>query len=78
MTQHFATLGGLFQNGLSDASLKVRVAALKAVLALVSNMSGEPSEINIVKGLVPHILSTARGGSRPLTLSSKARTTLRT
>ena len=22
MTQHFATLGGLFQNGLSDASLK--------------------------------------------------------
>ena len=59
MTQHFATLGGLFQNGLSDASLKVRVAALKAVLALVSNMTGEPSEINIVKGLVPHILSTA-------------------
>ena len=60
MTQHFATLGGLFQNGLSDASLKVRVAALRAVLALVSNMTGEPGEINIVKALVPHILSTAR------------------
>jgi len=60
MTQHFATLGGLFQNGLSDASLKVRVAALKAVLALVSNMTGEATEISIVKGLVPHILATAR------------------
>ena len=33
MTQHFATLGGLFQNGLNDASLKVRVAALRAVLS---------------------------------------------
>ena len=60
MTQHFATLGGLFRNGLNDASLKVRVAALKAVLSLVTNASGEPDEVKIVSGLVPQILATAR------------------
>ena len=60
MTQHFATLGGLFQNGLNDASLKVRVAALRAVLSLVTNTTGEPNEVKIIQGLVPQIIATAR------------------
>ena len=60
MTQHFATLGGLFRAGLGDASLSVRLAALRAVLALICNMSGEPGEIKIAQELVPHVISTAR------------------
>lgn len=60
MTQHFATLGGLFQNGLNDGSLKVRVAALRAVLSLVTNTTGEPNEVKIISGLVPQIIATAR------------------
>ena len=60
MTQHFATLGGLFQNGLNDPSLKVRVAALRAVLSLVTNTTGEPNEVKIIQGLVPQIIATAR------------------
>ena len=59
---HFATLGGLFNNGLGDASSKVRLSALRATLALVSNASGDASgpEMAIVRGLVPGVLAAAR------------------
>jgi hypothetical protein len=33
---------------------------MRAVNSLIANMSGEPSEIVIVKALVPAILTTAR------------------
>tara|TARA_B110000240_G_scaffold45187_1_gene50945 strand:- start:7390 stop:8760 length:1371 start_codon:yes stop_codon:yes gene_type:complete len=61
MTKHFSTLGGLFTGGLSDASSQVRVAALKAVLALVINAPGESKEeTNVLSSLVVPVLAVAK------------------
>ena len=62
MTRHYATLGNLFQSGLADASLRVRVAALRAALALVANApeKGSKDETEILRGLVLPVLAVAR------------------
>lgn len=62
MTRHYATLGNLFQSGLADASLRVRVAALRAALALATNApeKGSKDETEILRGLVLPVLAVAR------------------
>ena len=65
MTRHYATLGALFRSGLADASLRVRVAALRAALALASNApetrkSGSRDETEILRELVLPVLAVAR------------------
>ena len=60
LSHHFGALGQLFAQGLVDESTNVRMRALKAVGALVSNSTGEPEQVAIMKSLVPHIIEAAK------------------
>eukprot|EP00898_Chlorokybus_atmophyticus_P005187 jgi/Chlat1/566/Chrsp103S01005 len=56
---HFTTLQQVFMHGLKDANQRVRVAALKAVGALV-NWVADDSDVVLFRELIPAIVEVAR------------------
>ena len=61
LRQHFAAMQSVFLAGLLDSHHSVRLAALRAVAALVSWM-GTPEEVALFRELVPAVIQVRLRG----------------